>query len=72
MSGPNLDSDHEIIETIKMFSGDEKEFHQLHSMIMKVSMKRKLTWFQGASFFKIGCEFLLNLLYHLSVIFIEN
>ena len=52
MSGPNLDSDHEIIETIKMFSGDEKEFHQLHSMIMKVSMKRKLTWFQGVSFFQ--------------------
>ena len=52
MSGPNLDSDHEIIETIKMFSGDEKEFHQLHSMIIKVSMKRKFTWFQAVSFFQ--------------------
>ena len=52
MSGPNLDSDHEIIETIKMFSGDEKEFHQLHSMIMKVRMyEEEINLVPGCLFF---------------------
>ena len=32
-------SQHQITETIKMFSCDEKDFHQLHSMIIKGSGK---------------------------------
>ena len=33
--GQNISSDHEMTETIKMFSCDEKDHHKLHSWIVK-------------------------------------
>ena len=39
MSTQKIDSDHEFTETVKMFSGDEKDHHQLHTMILKGSGK---------------------------------
>ena len=39
VGGQKISSEHEVTETIKMFSSDEKDHHQLHSMIIKGSNK---------------------------------
>ena len=39
VGGQKISSEHEVTETIKMFSCDEKDHHQLHSMIIKGSNK---------------------------------
>ena len=39
LGGQKISPEHELTETIKMFSGDGKDHHQLHSMIIKGSNK---------------------------------